>query len=298
MNEQLNVYGAKPKGQTLASVTEAMATTRQAQEVQAAMIIAKRFPRDEQQSADRILAACSRRTLAENALYSFPRGGSEVTGPSIRLAEAIAQSWGNMDNGYIELEQANGESKVMAYAWDLETNTRQSKVFTVPHRRDTSSGSKVLTDSRDIYELVANQASRRVRSCILSLIPGDVVDMAVKQCEATLRTNAEGVPIGVRIENMVKAFAEFEVTPEQLRGYIGKNVEAFDENDLIRLQKVYRSIKDGIVGNEYFLNRMRESVKEAPEPDPSPAPETEPPKEEKPKPSRGKGGKKVTLDDL
>jgi len=297
MNEQLNVYGAKPMGQTLASVTEAMATTRQAQEVQAAMIIAKRFPRDEQQSADRILAACSRKTLAENALYSFPRGGAEVTGPSIRLAEAIAQSWGNMDNGYIELEQANGESKVMAYAWDLETNTRQSKVFTVPHRRDTSSGSKVLTDSRDIYELVANQAARRVRSCILSLIPGDVVDMAVKQCEATLRASMEGVPIATRIENMVKAFAEFEVTPEQLRGYIGKNVEAFDENDLVRLQKVYRSIKDGIVGNEYFLNRMRESVKEG-EPDPAPAPEAESPKEDKPKPSHGKGGKKVTLDDL
>ena len=297
MNEQLNVYGARPQGQTLSSVTEAMATTRQAQEVQAAMIIAKRFPRDEQQSADRILAACSRRTLAENALYSFPRGGSEVTGPSIRLAEAIAQSWGNMDNGYIELEQANGESKVMAYAWDLETNTRQSKVFTVPHRRDTSSGSKVLTDSRDIYELVANQAARRVRSCILSLIPGDVVDMAVRQCEATLRASTEGVPIATRIENMVKAFAEFEVTPDQLRGYIGKNVEAFDENDLVRLQKVYRSIKDGIVGNEYFLNRMRESAKES-EPSPTPAPEAESPKEEKPKPSRGKGGKKVTLDDL
>ncbi len=296
MNE-LNVYGAKPKEQTLASVTTAMATTRQAQEVQAAMIVAKRFPRDEQQSAERILAACSRRTLAENALYSYPRGGTEVTGPSIRLAEALAQSWGNMDFGYIELEQANNESKVMAYAWDLETNTRQSKVFTVPHRRDTSSGSKVLTDSRDIYETVANQAARRVRSCILAIIPGDVVEMSVKQCEATLRAGAEGVPIGVRIENMVKAFAEFEVTPEQLRGYIGKNVEAFDENDLVRLQKVYRSIKDGIVGNDYFLQRMRESAKEEPKEEPAPEQAGEK-KEEAPKPSRGKSGKKVSLDDL
>lgn len=296
MNE-LNVYGARPKEQTLASVTTAMATTRQAQEVQAAMIVAKRFPRDEQQSAERILAACSRRTLAENALYSYPRGGTEVTGPSIRLAEALAQSWGNIDFGYIELEQANNESKVMAYAWDLETNTRQSKVFTVPHRRDTSSGSKVLTDSRDIYETVANQAARRVRSCILAIIPGDVVEMAVKQCETTLRAGAEGVPIGVRIENMVKAFAEFEVTPEQLRGYIGKSVEAFDENDLVRLQKVYRSIKDGIVGNDYFLQRMRESAKEEPKEEPAPEQAGEK-KEEAPKPSRGKGGKKVSLDDL
>ena len=298
MNENaLNPFGAAPKEQSLASVTAAMATTRQAQEVQAAMIVAKRFPRDERQCADRILAACSRRTLAENALYSYPRGGTEVTGPSIRLAEALAQCWGNMDFGYIELEQANNESKVMAYAWDLETNTRQSKVFTVPHRRDTSSGSKLLTDSRDIYETVANQAARRVRSCILAVIPGDVVEMSVKQCEATLRSGAEGVPLDVRIENMVKAFAEFEVTPDMLRGYIGKNVEAFDENDLVRLQKVYRSIKDGIVGNDYFLQRMRESGQEAPKEAPQgEQKQEEPPKQEPPKSRNVK--KQVSLHDL
>lgn len=264
MNE-LNVFGGQqPSRETgLAGVATAMATTRQAQEVQAAMVIAKRFPRDERQSADRILNACTRPTLAENAMYSFPRGGTEVTGPSIRLAECLAQNWGNLDFGFIELENKNGESTVMSYAWDLETNTRQSKVFSVPHRRDTRTGSVVLTDSRDIYELVANQAARRVRSCILAVIPGDVVEMAVKQCELTLRSGSK-TPLPERIQNMVAAFAEFEVTPEMLRGYIGKNVEAFDENDVIRLQKVYRSLKDGIVGNDYFLSKMRESAQEKP----------------------------------
>ena len=160
MNEIANVYGEKPAEITAASVTSAMATTRQAQEVQAAMIVAKRFPRDERESCNRILNACNRRSLAESAIYSFSRGGSEVTGPSIRLAECLAQNWGNIDFGYIELEQKNGESQVMAYAWDLETNTRQSKVFSVPHIRKTKTGAYSLTDPRDIYEMVANQASR------------------------------------------------------------------------------------------------------------------------------------------
>lgn len=264
MNE-LNVFGGQqPSRETgLAGVTTAMATTRQAQEVQAAMIVAKRFPRDERQSADRILNACTRPTLAENAMYSFPRGGTEVTGPSIRLAECLAQNWGNLDFGFIEMEQKAGESTVMAYAWDLETNTRQSKVFTVPHKRDTRSGSVTLTDSRDIYEMVANQSARRVRSCILAVIPGDVVEMAVKQCELTLRSGSK-TPLPERIQNMIAAYAEFEVTPEMLSGFIGKNVEAFTENDVIRLQKVYRSLKDGIVGNDYFLARMRESAQEKP----------------------------------
>lgn len=262
MNE-LNPFTQKQE-QNLASVTAAMATTRQAQEVQAAMVVAKKFPRNAAESMSRILEACTRRTLAESAMYSYPRGGTEVTGPSIRLAECIAQNWGNIDFGYIELEQKYNESQVMAYAWDLETNTRQSKVFTVPHRRETKKGSTPLTDSRDIYELIANQASRRVRSCILAVIPGDVIEAAVKQCEVTLTGGK--IPLPDRIKDMVEKFAELEITAEQLAGFIGKNVDAFTAQDVVRLAKIYRSIKDGVVGNDYFIQRMKDSA-----PNPAPA---------------------------
>lgn len=270
MNE-LNVYGEQPKEMTTASATAAMAISRQAQEVQAAMIVAKRFPRDERISAERILTACTRQTLAEAAIYSFPRGGTEVTGPSIRLAECLAQNWGNIDFGYIELEQKSGESQVMAFAWDLETNTRQSKVFTVPHRRETKNGGYALTDPRDIYEAVANQASRRVRSCILAVIPGDVIDAAMKQCELTLKAGNDK-SLDERITDMILKFSEFEVTEEMLSAYIGKNIEAFTANDVIRLGKVYRSLKDGIVGNDYFLQRLKEAGEEAPAPEQKEAP--------------------------
>lgn len=257
MNE-LNPFTQQQQGQSLASVTAAMATTRQAQEVQAAMVVAKKFPRNPVDSTNRILEACTRRTLAESAMYSYPRGGQEVTGPSIRLAECVAQNWGNIDFGYIELEQKNNESQVMAYAWDLETNTRQSKVFTVPHRRETKNGAKPLTDSRDIYELIANQAARRVRSCILAVIPGDVIEAAIKQCEVTLTGGS--VPLPERIKAMVDKYAEIDITAEQLAGFIGKNVEAFTAQDIVRLGKIYRSIKDGVVGNDYFIDKMRESA--------------------------------------
>ena len=148
------------------SQTEMM-VSRQAQEVQAAMVIAKRFPRDEVEAFNRVMQSCKRKSLAESAMYEYPRGGTKVTGPSIRLAEAIAQNWGNIDFGITELEQKNGESQVMAYAWDLETNSRQVKIFSVPHIRSTKKGNVPLTDPRDIYEMVANQGARRLRSCIL-----------------------------------------------------------------------------------------------------------------------------------
>lgn len=259
MNNELNVFAPKNEVGT-SGAASAMMMNRQAQEVQAAMIVAKRFPRDEKASADRILAACTRKSLAEAAMYEYTKGGSVITGPSIRLAEAMAQAWGNIDFGIIELEQKSKESQVMAYAWDLETNTRQSKIFTVPHVRVSTKGSKMLTDPRDIYEMVANQGARRLRACILGVIPGDVSDMAVKQCEITLRSGNE--PLENRIESMVKSFEELNISRDMLAGFIGKNVEAFSVNDVVRLGKVYRSIKDGVVGSDYFTSKLAESAQE------------------------------------
>lgn len=230
-----------------------MMISRQAQEVQAAMVIAKKFPRDEVDSFNRILRSCQRRSLAESAMYEYPRGEKKVTGPSIRLAEAMAQNWGNLDFGITELEQRNGESQVMAYAWDLETNTRQVKIFSVPHVRSTKKGNVPLTDPRDIYEMVANQGARRLRSCILGIIPGDVVDAAVAECQKTLTTgNTE--PLIDRVRKGIKMFEDkFSVTQEMIEKYIGCKSEAFSENDMLRLNNVYRSLKDGMAKREDFF---------------------------------------------
>lgn len=273
MNE-LNVFSGGDNSTTALGAASMMMLSRQAQEVQAAMIMAQRFPRDERVSADRILAACSRESLARDAMYEYPRGGETITGPSIRLAETLAQNWGRIDFGIIELEQRNGESQVMAYAWDLETNTRQTKIFTVPHMRQTKKGAYPLTDPRDIYEMVANQGARRLRACILGVIPGDVVDMAMQQCERTLRSNKD--PLDVRIKKMVEMFQnDFGVGSDALRNYIGKNVEAFSETDVVRLGKVYRSLKDGVIGSEYFMSKLQEAPQDAPQEAPEAPAQTE-----------------------
>ncbi len=254
MGNVLNIYesAGNLSGSGKRSTTE-MVTTRQAQEVQAAMVIAKKFPRNEVESYNRILTACKRPSLAEQAMYEYSRGKTKVTGPSVRLAEAMAQNWGNLDFGIIELEQKHGESQVMAYAWDLETNTRQTKIFSVPHIRETKSGNIVLTGPRDIYELVANQGARRLRACILGIIPGDVIDSAIAQCEATLAGQCEG-PLIDTVRQIANTFGEkYGVTVPMLEKYIGCKIESFTMNDLIRLKKVYRSLVDGMGGREDFF---------------------------------------------
>lgn len=242
--------------QVRTSQTEMM-MSRQAQEVQGAIVMAKKFPRDEVESFNRIVRACQRKGLAENAMYEYPRGGAKVVGPSIRLAEAMAQNWGNIDFGIIELEQKNGESQVMAYAWDLETNTRQTKVFTVPHIRSTKKGNVPLTDPRDIYEMVANQGARRVRACILGVIPGDVQDAAIDQCNKTM-SEGEKKPVIDLVRDMAAIFErEFSVPIEVIEKYIGCKSEAFSMNDLVRLKRVYKSLHDGMAKREDYFDLPR-----------------------------------------
>ena len=215
-------------------------------EVQGAIILAKRFPRNQLEALDRITTACQRPSLAEQALYSYARGGSEITGPSIRLAEAIAQNWSNLQFGIREIEQRNGESTVQAYAWDMETNVKQEKTFQVKHERYTKKGRYALEDPRDIYEMTANQGARRLRACILGIIPGDVIDAAVSQCEQTLKAKADTSPEALK--KLVEAFATYKVTKEQIEKRIQRRLDTITPAQLIQLRKIYNSLKDGMSG--------------------------------------------------
>lgn len=217
---------------------------REISEVQAMVVMAKQFPRNPIQAVDKILNACTRQTLAETAVYSYPRGGQMVEGASIRLAEVLAQNWGNMDFGVREISQANGESIVEAYAWDLETNVRKAQVFTAPHKRFTKRGTQILTDPRDIYELVANQGSRRLRSCILQIIPSDVTEAALNQCGVTLSTHADITP--ETIKKMLEKFAQFGVDAEAIQTRYQIRIDAIRPAQFIELRKIYNSLKDGI----------------------------------------------------
>lgn len=213
-------------------------------EVQAAMVIARMNPRDPVAAMDRILNACTRPTLANAAVYTYSRGGSDISGPSIRLAEAMAQSWGNMQFGIRELDQRNGESTVQAFAWDVETNTRREVTFQVPHVRHTRQGQKRLEDPRDVYELVANQGARRLRACILAVIPGDVTESAVQQCETTMHATADVSPEAMA--KLVQAFAAYGVTKDQIEKRIQRRMDAIQPAQVVALRKVYASLRDGM----------------------------------------------------
>lgn len=224
---------------------------RELQRVQAQVILSKKFPRDRKEVINKIEKVCTSVELAGQAMYEYKRGGMQITGPSIKLLEVVAQCYGNIDCGVVELDQDEGESTFQAFAWDMESNMRIEKTFTVKHIRYTKNGTKELTDPRDIYETVANNGSRRLRSCLQSVIPKDIVQAAIDEVAKTLKAKVQVTP--ERLKKMIEGFEIFKISKEDIEDYIGSRLESITPSMFLKLNRIYKSLEDEMASKEDFF---------------------------------------------
>jgi len=221
-------------------------------EVQGQIVMARKFPRNTAAAYARLIDACARPLVAKGALYSYPRGKDDsgkaniVKGPSIRLAEEAARAYGNIDTGWriVSENKTEGWSDVEAYAWDLETNNKVRINFRVTHWRHTKTTRYKLTDERDIYELCANNASRRLRACILKVIPSDFIEGAVEQVAKTIARGDGQDPLSVTVNKLVAAFKQFGVNAEMIEARLGHKVDLTTPDELVDLRAIYTTLKD------------------------------------------------------
>lgn len=235
----------------LPSANTKIQESRAVAQIQACMLMAKHSPRNENQAYLDIMESCKRISLADQAVYAYPRGGKMVTGASIRLAEVLAQKYGNIHVEISIVNQTDDKTEALATAIDMQTNYIVSQGFVVPHKRTTKQGTKKLTDERDIREMVQNIGSRILRGCILRVIPGDITESALQQCEKTQASS--DIPIKEQIRKMVSAFDELGVKVEHLEKRLGHKLDATIPTEIVNLKSIYKSIKDGMAGREDFF---------------------------------------------
>lgn len=235
-------------GGALAAITGNAAVA----ETLASIYIAKQFPRDMVEVTRRMRESCSRPKLAQVATYSYTRASSTITGPSIRLAEVLVGAWGNMEAGWkcisrrFDARAGVDVSECVAFAWDKETNIKREIAFSVPHVRDLQGGKKApLKSERDIYELCANMASRRVRACILQVIPGWLVEEAMERIEKTLK-DGDGRPLEDRVRDMLASYAGLGVDKARIEAWLGHPTEQIVIGELVKLGKQYNALRDGV----------------------------------------------------
>ena len=118
--------------------------------------------------------------------------------------------------------------------------------------RVTKKGSYPLTDPRDQYEKMANEAARRKRACIQAIIPKFVIDRAMEICQQSLDDKIKKEDIEETKAKMLAAFngiAEW-ITEEELAASCGKDWAHLGSRDIVKLRNLYNAIKDGFVRPE------------------------------------------------
>lgn len=98
---------------------------------------------------------------------------------------------------------------------------------------------------RDLLAQKKRSSGRLVRSpCIEKLIPGDIIDDAVTQCEQTLLTKANVTT--EHIKRTVEAFMQYNVTPEMIEAKIQRRIDSITAPQVVQLGKIFNSLRDGM----------------------------------------------------
>lgn len=233
------------------SQATAVEQARAIAEVQAAVVVAQKCPRDMRRAEAEMKDVCARTSMASRAFYKVPNRG---TGPSVHLMRELARIWGNIEYSVRELrrDDAEGVSEVLAFAWDVQTNTRSSRSFIVPHAKMVGRNRQPLIDLNDIYLSNQNVGARAVRECIASVLPTWFTEAAQDLCRFTL-DNGEGEPLADRIAKMIGAFDKIGISLGRLESKLGTKRGQWTGADVADMGIAYMSItREGQDAEEMF----------------------------------------------
>lgn len=223
------------------------AVAREQSEIQAQVLAAKKFPRDENAAIVRIQKAFARPGMAAKAQYSYERGGKPVVGPSVAAARELARCWGNIRAGSRIVSIDETYVHVKGQAFDLETNTYQETEAKFERLVQRKRG-WIKPDERELRELANKQCSICERNATLRIIPKDVVDDAMATARATLRKQAAGKLKESRedtVKGIAVGFDTLGVTIEMLEQRLCHPLSLVNEDEVVELRGIYESIKDG-----------------------------------------------------
>lgn len=242
----------------------AVEQSRAVAEVQAAVIVARQFPRNEAAAVQKMRTAFRQKTLAARSLFRFNRGDGNVNGETIQFAKELARCWGNIHHGLNELRRDDeaGESEMQAWAWDLESNERASTTFIVPHVRWAKGKGKALEDPRDVYENNTNNGARRLREMIFTVLPDWYREQAKEVVNYTLENGQGDTPRSQRIADSITYYEGIGVTVEQLEESRGRASEKWTNLDLAQLEVIFESIRRGEVTVDEEFPQQRVTVSE------------------------------------
>lgn len=213
--------------------------------------------------------ACLSLPIAESCMYSLPRGGKLITGPSVRLAEICASAYGNLQVGARVVDTEDKEIVAQGAAWDMEKNLRATIEV---RRRITNKQGRRYDD--DMITMTGNAAaSIALRNAIFRVIPRAYVDTVYEAAKKVALGGGDQKTFGGRRDEVMLRLQKLGVVKERVLALVERaGVADITMDDLEKLIGLGTAIKNGDA-----------TIDEAfPEPTPAPAP-------------AGEDGKRISL---
>lgn len=231
-------------------------------QIQCAYMMALQCPRSYFAAEQAVVKACENPLFAEKVEYKLPRGGTTISGPTIRLAELIRREWRNIFTTERVMHDDERQMIVQVTAMDLETNSIETAEVVIPktvERRYVKDGQEIISErenslGKKVYTVRATDSevdmmrkamiSKALRNAIFRLVPAELVQIAIATARQTIQT-ADAKDPKEAIRRLIFCFEEQGVSIDKIEKEIGHTLEKANTADVKKLRGLYKQMLNG-----------------------------------------------------
>lgn len=201
---------------------------------------AKAFPRSLKNFIDKAITMVSlSEDVAESCIYSLPRSGKTLEGPSVRLAEIVTASYGNIRSGARVIADDGKTITAQGICHDLETN---NSVTVEVKRRVTNKQGIRFND--DMIVVAGNAACAiAYRNAVLKIVPAALITPIYNSAKEIIKGTVATLP--TKRKQALEFFKSKGVKDEQICESLDiKRIEDIDIEKLFILRTMATALKN------------------------------------------------------
>ncbi len=187
---------------------------------------------------------------AQSCFYCLPRKDKdgtkkEIRGGSIRLAEIVANAWGNLHAATRIVENDGRHITAEGVAWDLQTNVKITMQNKVSIRFGEKNGQGGYTANADMQTVLSNAASAKaLRNAIFKVVPKALVDRVLEK--AMIFAVGDQKTVNSKVAEIFDKLVKMGIDKEKILAYYGReSISQITAEDFKSLIGVGTAIKEG-----------------------------------------------------
>jgi hypothetical protein len=210
-------------------------------EIDVQIATAKQYPRNLAKVLGTIeTLATMDEEVAGSCFYTLRRQGKVIEGPSVRMAEILASSWGNLR---VQARIIGNDGKMITaqgVCHDLESNYAVSSE--VKRRITDKMGN---TFSEDMQVVTGNAACAiAMRNALFKVVPAALVKKVIDKAKKV--SLGESMTLETSREKMLQYFKTIGVEEKQILDYLSiEKVDEIDIDMIVELRGLSNAIKEG-----------------------------------------------------